>query len=564
LSQAPPRVRAVFLTVVYGLAAGSVAVIFHLGIDFVYQRGLVSLAGHSAWEFLAGSFFLLVGSGAMVGWLLTKFCPEAAGSGIPQLKIAFWRDFGCVPFRVVWVKLAAGIISIGGGASLGREGPSVQLASGLASNLAAQLGEAKQARRGPAAAGAAAGLAAAFNTPLAAVTFVLEEIVGDLNSRLLGSVLLASVIGALVAHGLLGPQPAFELRPVGAIQWRAYLAAPVVAALAGLVGVAFQKLSLDLRQWFRLQKAFPAWAGPAVAGMITWALGSVVFLGWGRLGVFSLGYEDLSDGLRGELPVRLVLALLAAKFLATIVCYGLGGSGGIFSPNLFLGGMCGLLVSSAARLATHLDGGESTALAVVGMSACLGAVVRAPVTGILIVFEMTHEFSLVPPLMIGALVSQAISRKLCRHNFYDEILERDGCAVERLLPPRDLRSWHHLPIAAIANFHPITVEYLDPTSLRATLGKSPHRCFPVVQGGRIVGMLARDVAQKVVDRGGEPRLDPPLIVSPKESIRRVQARLIESSSGVALIAEHGDSKVLGIVTLHDLLRAEFAAADQAD
>ena len=136
--------------------------------------------------------------------------------------MSFWKDFGDVPFRIVWVKFIAGIVSIGGGASLGRKDPSVQLAGTLGSNLAAMTGEVKQNCRAASAAGAAAGLAAAFNTPLAATTFVLEEIIGDLNSRLLGSVLMASVLGALVVHGTLGKQPTFTLAGTAAPSWVGY------------------------------------------------------------------------------------------------------------------------------------------------------------------------------------------------------------------------------------------------------------------------------------------------------------------------------------------------------
>jgi CIC family chloride channel protein len=210
----PTRWRAVLTTCVYGLGAGASAVAFQLGINWFYQLGFVRLSQQSPATFYIGSFVLLIGSSVVVGWLLNSFCREAAGSGIPQLKLAFWKDFGFVSWRVVWVKFVAGILSIGGGSSLGREGPSVQLAGAVGSNLAALAGEAKQNRRAPAAAGAAAGLAAAFNTPLAATTFVLEEIIGDLNSRFLGAVLLASVIGAFVVHAVIGKQPSFTLTGV--------------------------------------------------------------------------------------------------------------------------------------------------------------------------------------------------------------------------------------------------------------------------------------------------------------------------------------------------------------
>ena len=210
LQRLPPRSRAVLTTCLYGLAAGAATVAFQLGMNWLYRLGLVRLSQQSKLTFLLGSFGTLMGSSLVVGWLLNSFCREAAGSGIPQLKLAFWKDFGTVPWRVAWVKFIAGALSIGGGSSLGREGPSVQLAGAVSSNLAALTGEAKQNRRAAAAAGAAAGLAAAFNTPLAATTFVLEEIIGDLNSRFLGPVLLASVLGALVVHGVIGKQPSFS------------------------------------------------------------------------------------------------------------------------------------------------------------------------------------------------------------------------------------------------------------------------------------------------------------------------------------------------------------------
>ena len=208
-----------------------------------YQR----LAAQSHNQFLVGSFLLIVGTSLAVGLLLTVLAPAASGSGIPQLKLAFWKDFGAVPWRVTWVKFLAGVLSIGGGSSLGREGPSVQIAGGLASNLAGLLGEAKQTRRVACAAGAAAGLAAAFNTPIAAVTFVLEEIIQDLNSPLLGSVLLAALIGAFFTHAFIGKQPAFAMAAVEPSSWQVYALVPIVAAAASFVGFIFQRVTLYLR-----------------------------------------------------------------------------------------------------------------------------------------------------------------------------------------------------------------------------------------------------------------------------------------------------------------------------
>ncbi len=562
LQRLAPRPRVLVQTCLYGLAAGLSAVVFQFGINTLYQRIFPPLAEASVPVFLAGSFAAMLGTSLLVGFLLNSFCREAAGSGIPQLKVAFWKDFGAVPWRVAWVKLVAGILSVGGGSSLGREGPSVQLAGAVGSSVAGWLGEAKQARRPAAAAGAAAGLAAAFNTPLAAVTFVLEEIIGDLNSRFLGSILLASVIGALVVHGLVGPQPAFQLAPVSGWSWKVYALVPLIGAFASLVGVWFQRLSLDLRQRQPGWRAVPAWGRPAVGAVMAWAIGAAVFLLTGRLGVFSLGYEDLSLALTEGLSWKLAGILLVGKFAATVLCYGLGGCGGIFSPTLFFGAMAALLLSGLTGLVLPLTGAEHVVLAVVGMSCCLGAVVRAPVTGVLIVFEMTHEFSLVPVLMVGALISQVISRRMCAENFYDTIIAQDGHQLERLLPPRDLRSWQELPVSVVANFRPVVLESLEPAAVAALLKVRPFRCFPVVQDSRLRGIVRREELESALAGSRSPALEPAVTVLPGDSIRQVQRQLIESTTGLVVLTDGKANRLLGIFTLHDLLRAELESAER--
>lgn len=562
LQRLAPRPRVLVQTCLYGLAAGLSAVVFQFGINTVYDRIFPPLAKASVPVFLTGSLAAMLVTSLLVGFLLSSFCREAAGSGIPQLKVAFWKDFGAVPWRVAWVKLVAGILSVGGGSSLGREGPSVQLAGAVGSSVAAWLGESKQARRPAAAAGAAAGLAAAFNTPLAAVTFVLEEIIGDLNSRFLGSILLASVIGALVVHGLVGPQPAFQLAPVSGWSWKVYALVPVIGTFASLVGVWFQKLSLGLRQRQRTFRSVPVWARPALGALVAWAIGAGVFLLTGRLGVFSLGYEDLSQALTDGLSWKLAGILLAGKFFATVLCYGLGGCGGIFSPTLFFGAMSALLLSGLAGLVTPLTGAEHIVFAVVGMSCCLGAVVRAPVTGVLIVFEMTHEFSLVPVLMVGALISQVISRRMCAANFYDTIIAQDGHQLERLLPPRDLRSWQELPVSVVANFRPVVVESLEPAAVAALLKVRPFRCFPVVQDSRLQGIVRREELESALAESRPPALEPAVTVLPGDSIRQVQRQLIESTTGLVVLTDGKANRLLGIFTLHDLLRAELESAER--
>jgi CIC family chloride channel protein len=561
LQRLPPQSRTILSTALFGLCAGLAAVAFQVSVKTLFVQGLARLSGYGNGAFIIGSFAVVMGTAVIAGLLLTRFCREAAGSGIPQVKLAFWKEFGAISWRAVWVKFIASAISIGGGSSLGREGPSVHIASGLASNLAGWLGQPKQKRRRAAAAGAAAGLAAAFNTPLAAVTFVLEEIMEDLNSRLLGSVLLAGVIGALVVHGLIGRQPAFALGTIDAPTWRAYLLTPLAAGFAALVGVLFQKGALGLRGRQHRMHAVPPWLRPCLGAFVTWVLGVLVFLCYGRLGVFGLGYEDLSEALNHRLPWTIAAVLLIAKLAATIACYGFGGAGGIFSPTLCFGGMTGVFLGGVFGLALQLHPADYMTLAVVGMSACLGAVVRAPVTGILIVFEMTHEFPLLPALMLGALVSQAVARRCTQFNFYEAILRQDGHILEHVMPPRDLQSWQQLPVAAIANFHPVVIADLNPTSLQAQLKEHPFQRFPVLLQGKLAGILTRKEAELALAQGRTPNLEPAITCNPAKAIRELQQLLVESTTLFIVVQNVDDGAVHGIVTLHDVLRAELRLAN---
>ncbi|MEP6956994.1 MAG: chloride channel protein, partial [Chthoniobacterales bacterium] len=339
------KARPVIGTCLYGLVASLAAVAFQLAVHWLYERCYKVPAAGDFWRFVWLTLAVIVLTSLVAGWLLHALAPEAAGSGIPQVKLRYWKEFGHAPRRIAWIKFIGGVISIGGGQSLGREGPTVQIGSNLASSVAGILGVSKQNKRAASAAGAAAGLAAAFNAPLAAVAFVLEEIIGDLNSRSLGAVLLASVIGAFVVHAFIGAQPAFVLPAVAEPTWRAYLLMPIAAACATGVGIFFQRATLWLRLRNKKFTAVPRWLHPLAGGLTTWIIGISIFASTGRLGVFALGYDDLSDALVHGMAWKLALLLLAGKLIATIASYGFGGCGGIFSPNLFFGAMCGMVVA---------------------------------------------------------------------------------------------------------------------------------------------------------------------------------------------------------------------------
>jgi CIC family chloride channel protein len=297
--------------------------------------------------------------------------------------------------------------------------------------------------------------------------------------------------------------------------------------------------------------------------LITWVLGVSVFWNTGRLGVFSLGYDDLSSALAGDVGWQLAALLLTAKFVATFSCYGFGGCGGIFSPTLFFGAMVGVVIAGLLNLEFAVSRGDCLTLAVVGMSACLGAVVWAPVTGILIVFEMTQKFALVPALMLGALVSQTIARRMNRHNFYDAILDQDGHRIEHVRPPRDLQSWEQMPVSAIANFAPVIATSLQGSDIQSLLAAHPYRQFPVVLEGKLAGVLTREDATKALADKQAVKLHPATFCLREANIRKLQQLLIDSDTQFVLLLDRAEGQVVGLVTLHDLLRAQTEMTQRA-
>ena len=427
LRMMPGHPQRVATTLLYAVTGSLVAVLFLLGTNAIYDRIFPVLAERSPWVFLGGSLAAITVSSLLVGLLLGKLMPSAAGSGIPQLKAAYLHDFGVLPWRAAWVKLLGGVISLGGGASLGREGPTVFASGAAASALAGTIGAPRRQRMEATMVGAAAGLSAAFNTPLASITFVIEELTGNLNSRHLGGAILGAVTGVFCTWLFVGRHPAFAVPAVVEVSWPSYLLTPVVAGMAAFAGIWFQRRTLGLRSHIRTTSKLPLWLRPLIGGWCVWVLGTCVFLLTGRLGVFSLGYADLAAALNGELVWTVGLLLLVTKVTATTLIYGWGGCGGIFAPTLFFGAMSGLVVAGGARaLGMGLGADAELLLALVGMSACFGAVVRAPLTALLIVFEMTHRYEIVPALLIGTFVSQACARLFCgTRNFYDAILEQD-------------------------------------------------------------------------------------------------------------------------------------------
>ncbi len=562
LKRIPENTRGILNSLLYAAAAAGSAVAFLWLTNLLFRVTIERLAAESILVFVLGSLGVISSTSIIAGILMTRVSPESSGSGVPQLKAAYWKDLGFVKLRSVIVKFVGGVLTLGGGTSLGREGPSVYVGGGVASSLAAAIGVPKSGRRASAATGAAAALAAAFNTPLAAITFVMEEMLNnEFGSRVLGSVVLAAVMGALIVQAFFGRQPAFSLTAVEGVTWLMYVILPIVATVASLIGVAFQQLTLSLRARVRDRSRLPAWLRPLCGALVTWVFGCAVYILTRHTGVFGLGYNDLSLALTNNLLWQAAGVLVAAKFAATVASYSWGGCGGIFSPMLFLGGLTGFFLAGVAGIWVPLTPADRIVLAAVGMSACFNAVVRAPLTSLLIVFEMTHQFSMVPALMFCSIVSQAIARLGGRHNFYEALLLQDGHELIRIKPPRDLESWQKLSVSEIARMRPVILPNLERATIQTFLESYPYARFPVIIQGEIKGIASRQELKSALASHTVPRLTTPVLCTPRATVREAGALLMESASGMVLIRDDSAGDISSVVTLHDLLRAQAALSE---
>lgn len=424
------RQRLLALTIISGGLCGLAAVAFHVGIDkasaLLIDRA--ASAPHHSWIYLT---ILTPAVGGLVAGLgLRYWVPGAVGSGIPQVKYAYAREAGRVPFRDAVGKFVLAVIQIGSGASLGREGPTVQICAGVSSFLGKIGRLSRQNRRRMASVGVAAGIAAAFNAPIAAVTFTLEEVIGDLDQTMLSGVIVAAALAAVVERSILGQHPVLEilrtytLGKASSLLWYA-----VLGVLSGIISVAFTDSLLGLRAEFKRFTAVPAWVHPAIGGAVTGILAVVGLLWLHTGGIAGGGYGTLGRALMGSLPLKVLVGLCVLKFGATVFSYSSGGVGGIFAPALFIGATLGGAVGYVDVAVFHHPAEEIGAFAVVGMGAVFAGIIRAPITSVLIIFEMTGGYGLVLPLMVANMTAYALARHWRHTPIYEALLLQDGVVL---------------------------------------------------------------------------------------------------------------------------------------
>ena len=404
-----------------GFCAGLIAALFRLalaGADDV-RNGLLAWA-HSfpvfGWVFPL--VFSLIGAALSV-FLVRRFAPEASGSGIPHLKAVLHRFRKLTWSSVLPVKFAAGVLALGSGLALGREGPTVQMGGAVGDAIAGWLKSTARERRTLIASGAGAGLAAAFNAPISGLTFVLEEVQRDFHPIVFAAAFLAAVIADIVARVLSGSEPVFAIPVYGTPPLASLPVFALLGVFAGVLGVIFNRsllATLNLFSRFNGKTVIMIAAGfGALAGLIGWfspvAIGS--------------GHALAETALAGEITLAAIPLWFGLRLFLTVGNYGTGAAGGIFAPLLVLGALLGLATGQVAHAISPQIAPVPAAFAVVGMAAYFTAIVRAPLTGTLLIIEMTGNYEQMLPLLVSCFCAYAVAEGLKNLPIYEALLERD-------------------------------------------------------------------------------------------------------------------------------------------
>ena len=536
------------LTLLIGALVGLVVVAF---IVLTERFGAhLDPAGVTPWRRLVVP---TVASLAM-GYLLYRYFPDARGSGVPQTKAALYAREGKITLSTVFGKFFCTSLTLASGIPLGREGPAVQVGGGIASVLGRTLGLRPEKVKALIPVGASAAVAAAFNTPLAAVLFALEEVVGDLHAPVLGSVVLASATSWGVLRLLLGNDPLFRVPQYQLVNPWELLLYGVLGVAGGLVSVAFTQLLLRLREWFQKQPRKTVWFQPVAGGIV------VGVMGWFVPQVMGVGYKFVGDALNDHLALKLMVVLLILKLVATAVSYASGNAGGIFGPSLFLGAMLGGTIGGVAHHYFPAHVATPGAYALVGMGTAFAGIVRAPMTSVVMIFETTRDYAVIVPLMISNLVSYFIASRLQREPIYERLAEQDGIHLPLPFGRQRERQRQVLEVLKPAGECLDVGETLQ-EAMEKTAG-SAQKTWPVRDPCGVVGIVTRAQlsrahnAEKSVKEVGElvrEREFPHLHTD--HSLEVALARMGETHTDLLPVVSRANvHELLGIARLQDVLR----------
>jgi len=547
------------LAVIVGLAAGLGAVGFRYLIDFFQTLAygspneLLEVVKTIPWSYKVG---IPAAGGLLVGPLVYFFAREAKGHGVPEVMEAVALKGGVIRKRVVLVKTVASAISIGTGGSVGREGPIVQIGSAIGSTLGQALNVSGDRMRALVGCGAAAGIAATFNAPIAGSMFALEVVLGDFGLATFSPIVISSVMATAVSRAFLGDTPAFIVpayQLVSAWEFPIYL---ILGLFCAAVGVTFTKTLYRFEDLFDSLK-FPEYLKPVIGGLILGVSGLYIPQ------ILGVGYGAMDLALGQQLAWWLMLLLVAAKLLATSITIGSGGSGGIFAPSLYLGVMAGGFFGMVVHYLFPNVTASPGAYSIVGMGAVVSATTHGPLAAILILFEMTGSYEIILPLMFSCIIATIASGQLMKESIYTLKLVRRGVDIREGKEVNVLKSMH---VKDVMSPHVETVSEDWPLeTMSDKISKSKYNSFPVLDSeNKLAGILSfNDYSEAIFDE------DLKFIVVAKDlassnvvtvsSIDNLYTALEKISrndfSTLPVVSPDDPAQLVGIVTRRDVIGA---------
>jgi CIC family chloride channel protein len=555
--QPPERAVLLITALIVGIGAGFGAIIFRWLIESFTR--LFFDGGRAALAFLGNYYVVLVPvlGGLVVGPMIYFFAREAKGHGVPEVMEAVALRGGRIRPVVGLIKALASSICIGSGGSVGREGPIVQIGSAWGSTVGQWLHLSDERIRNLVACGAAGGIAATFNAPIAGVIFALEVILQEFSVSHFSTVVISSVTASVISRMVLGNVPAFPVRFYSLVSVWELGFYGVLGVLAAVVATGFIVLLYKAEDLFDAWP-FPEYLKPAMGGL------AIGLMGLYLPQIFGVGYDAIENALLNPTDLTLLLILVVAKLLATSLTLGSGGSGGVFAPSLFmgamLGGAFGLVVHQLLPDITAAGG----AYALVGMAAVFAGAARAPITAILILFEMTDDYRIILPLMLSTVISTILAERLSRESIYTLKLARRGI---RLALGRDIDVMQGVfvdeAMTPAADLDVVSVD-MSLQELVREFDRTHHHGFSVLdEEGYLYGVVTHRDLEEAIRRGDISNLKvrdiataSPLTVYPHEPLWVALKRMgVRDVGRLPVVHRHDPRRLLGMVHRHDIIRA---------
>lgn len=555
-----PKRLAIFEACLIGLISGIAAFCLRTGAGWLGSWRVQGSDRFSTWLFLP---ILGVVGGLLAGFLVERIAPEAAGSGIPQVKAALAGMKTSLDLRVAVVKLISTMVTMASGFPLGRQGPTVQIGAALAAWISRWVPTSPNYRKQLIACGAAAGLAAGFNAPIAGVLFVVEDLLHDISGLTLGPAILASFTGAVVSRLLgnraMGLPPTIEVTPETLYQQ--WLIEPLeipfyilVGVFSGLFGVLFSRGIIAFQKFNRHTLKLGLPLSMAVAGL---GCGIVISL---LPGTFRDNAGLREYILKGNILWTTTALAFVVQFSLTTIAAGSGAPGGLFAPSLILGAALGDTIGLWQAATINLQ--PHTTFAFAGMGAFFCAVSRTPVTAVVIVFEITKDFNLVLPLMVCSVVSYLVAEKIEKQSLYNRLLKLNGIELESG-ENSDRIALNYLHAKDVMQPQVETLDHkLSLAQVRSVFSQSRHRGFPVVNRGKLVGIISQnDIArlnqQEISEQTPLYKLmtSQPVTIYPNAPLSEVLYLLGRQKLSRLPVVE--GRHLVGIITRSDIIRGEL-------